>query len=246
VFESSVLTVDHLTSTPLFDAILQADWNGVIYLLQPKSILLPELPQALSFDTPETYFSAPDQAKTWVVCRGEEGEFLWRQLPLHAAICYGAPLTVVEELVKSYPNGLSSADTNGNLPLHLAIQFNSSNELIMQILQRFPKALEIPNREEKLPLHCSTGSDEASDSRTQMLLAMMGYNENLTRRKCEAKQHELEKVSTSISNAAAELKKAQSELEIIKKKPVSVSSKRRLKCGVGRWRRRTSPGIQPE
>ena len=41
-------------------------------------------------------------------------------LPLHAAIAFGAPYNLIEELVSIHPNALRKADHEGKLPIHYA------------------------------------------------------------------------------------------------------------------------------
>ena len=249
VFESTALTTDHLTSTPLFDAILQGDWSGVNFLLQPGSFRLPELPQLPEpfheefFEHDSPVVSTKDQAATWVVCNDEHGKYLWRQLPLHAAICYGAPIDTIQGLVEIYPDGLCSADTNGNLPLHLAIQFNSSQNVILHLLQAFPEALHAENGDGQLPLQCGTNKamDETGLSRIRLLQTFMDCKNTLIAKECESKQNELEVLSALTKDAASELDQAKAELQELKE----ATSKRRFGFGVGSWRKR-SDKIHPE
>lgn len=248
VFDSNALTIDHLTSTPLFDAILQGDWGGADYLLEPGSFRLPEMPELPEeFNVAPPISSVEDQAATWVVCSDEKGKYLWRQLPLHAAICYGAPLETIRRLVKIYPDGLCSADTDGKLPLHLAIQFHSSECVVLYLLKAFPEALLAESGDGKLPLQCGTAGlkDEAALSRVQLLQTFMDCKETLLAKDCESQQKELEVMSSSATTASNELGQAKKELQAMKEaaaatKTTAPPRRRRLHLGIGSWRKRSS------
>jgi hypothetical protein len=76
--------------------------------------------------------SIRSQAAMWVVRKEANGRLRWRILPLHAAIIFRAPYTVIEAIVQSYPPAAGQKDDQGMLPLHLAmrnfnLQYNTSN-----------------------------------------------------------------------------------------------------------------------
>ena len=245
VFDSEALTIDHITSTPLFDAILQGDWSGVDFLLRPDF-----LPPQLKLHMPDPFeeeafeegkrLSVKEQAATWVVCNDEEGKYLWRQLPIHAAICYGAPLSTIEGLVEIYPDGLCSADTNGNLPLHLAIQFNSAEKVVLHIMRAFPEAIHAENGDKKLPLQCVAADmkDEATLSRIHLLQTFMDCKKILIAKQFESKRMELEALSASASSAVEELEQAKGEhFQTLQK---GAPPKRKFGFGAGSWRMRSN------
>lgn len=245
VFDSEALTIDHLTSTPLFDAILQGDWNGVDFLLRPNFLPLQlqlRMPQPFEEEAfqEETSLTAKEQAATWIVCNDEEGKYLWRQLPIHAAICYGAPLSTIEGLVKVYPDGLCNADTNGNLPLHLAINFKSSEKVVLHILKAFPEAIHAENGDKKLPLQCGAANmkDEGTLSRIHLLQTFMDCKKILVAKECESKRMELEALSASASSAAEELEQAKAEhFQTLQKE---APQKRKFGFRAGSWRKRSN------
>jgi len=60
---------------------------------------------------------------------------LWRQLPLHAAICQEAPLVVVQRLVETFPESVGCYDSFGNLPVQLAAKIHGRESTIYQFLK---------------------------------------------------------------------------------------------------------------
>ena len=240
MFESEALMVDHLTSTPLFDAILQEDWSGVDFLLRPDFFppqLQLHIPQPFEegvFEGGKT-LSIKEQLETWVVCNDEEGTYLWRQLPIHAAICYGAPLKTIEGLLRAFPDGLCAADTNGNLPLHLAIEFNSTRDVFLCIMKAFPEAIHAKNGDKKTPLDCisTKTTTEAAQTRINLLQTFMECQKVLISRENETKQEELKQLKASARRAEKALAKA--TVENIGAKTEAAQAKRKFGF-TGSWR----------
>jgi hypothetical protein len=82
----------------IYTCLLQRDWDGVIY---------------------QAYFF-PAEARTYVYRRDPNTHALrWRVLPIHGAILNGAPINVLEALLRAYPDGVKSFDDQGMLPIHL-------------------------------------------------------------------------------------------------------------------------------
>ena len=177
-------------STPMFDAVQLGDWKRVEALLtqlddndnqggcglgggdddDPMSIMTcgclddddTKNMNSVDFE-PSTY--GRQQASTWVTGTNDRNRqhksIVWKQLPIHAAICSGAPTSILRGLVKAYPEGLQAATTpNGNLPLHLAIQLNCHSESdILFLLTAFPGALKIKNKKGLVPSKCGDGGE---------------------------------------------------------------------------------------
>lgn len=93
--------VDYATSTPLFEALEINDWGNVLFFLRCGKFFPGTTPSHVSS---ETVVDSPErQVRTWVYQRDSStGETMWRQLPLHAAICLMAPLVVVQRLVSQF------------------------------------------------------------------------------------------------------------------------------------------------
>jgi hypothetical protein len=122
--------VDYRTSTPLFEALELNDWGNVLFFLRAGKFFSSTgtLVNCNGLDKPET------QVRTWVHCQDESGEMMWRQLPLHAAICFAAPLVVIQRLVELYPDALACPDNFGNLPLNLAAKIHGTHSYIFQVV----------------------------------------------------------------------------------------------------------------
>ena len=177
---------DFYESTPMFDAIQLGDWKQVEALLKrpaeedepgcgggnddPLSIMTcgclddDETHNISSVEFEPTEYGR-EQAATWVTGTNERNRqgkaIMWKQLPIHAAICSGAPTFILRGLVKAYPEGLHAKTTpNGNLPLHLAIQLNCHSESdILFLLTAFPGALKIKNKKGLVPSECGAGGE---------------------------------------------------------------------------------------
>jgi hypothetical protein len=209
-----VLAVDHMTSTPLFDAIQLCDWEGVDFFITTGTFSLSP------FQDQEEHAGATveDQAETWVVCRDEgHGKIKWRQLPIHAAICFGAPYATLLKLFRVYPEALACGDNDGNLPLHLAVKFNRSNEILLLILKAFPDALQARNGSGQGPLECAdTDKDEAVRARFQVLQCYIDVTESIAEKNMDEKRRELRALRRSIAEAEDHKKFATKELNSAK------------------------------
>jgi hypothetical protein len=96
----------------------------------------------------------PVDAKTWVFRRDKvTKETKWRLLPLHAAIIFQAPLSVIEAILTKYPVAVMRADDQGMLPLHLAFRHKQVDEGLLQLLlMQHPKAVKVKDYRGRTPL----------------------------------------------------------------------------------------------
>lgn len=78
----------------------------------------------------------------------------WSQLPLHAAISYGAPFIIVQKLVELFPRSVQCTDNEGMLPIHLAYGFGASDAVLEFLLERFPGAVHERGLGGRLPHEC--------------------------------------------------------------------------------------------
>jgi hypothetical protein len=219
VFELEALVVDHITSTPLFEAIQQSDWSGVEFFLDSGSFSF----SPFEIDNDDCKIAVEDQVETWVVCQDEAGELLWRQLPVHAAICYGAPFNTIKELVTLYPIGLCCGDNDGNLPIHLAVKFNCSEKIFRLLLKAFPEGIEAVNGSGKLPLECAEDAcDQATRSRYQLIQTVVSCSTYLGEKSILQKHRELEAAQESTKVASENLSKVTKELSRCREFPVAV------------------------
>jgi len=142
----------------------------------------PEMIRVLTSDMPPLHFACTYLWTTWTPVRmatlaylaplfpNDPMHFHHDMLPLHCACLVGAPRSVLEWLVKQYPEAIRMATTDvGNLPLHCylssttmvnrRISMDYSAEppshlsAVEYLLEQYPDAVYRPNRMGWLPLH---------------------------------------------------------------------------------------------
>ncbi|GKY91444.1 hypothetical protein MPSEU_000116700 [Mayamaea pseudoterrestris] len=95
----------------------------------------------------------PEEVRTWIIRRNPDGTLRWRLLPLHAAIIFQAPSTVVSTLLERYPVAAMRRDDHGMLPLHLAFRHKQEDEGLLELLLlEHPKAVHEEDRRHRIPL----------------------------------------------------------------------------------------------
>lgn len=177
--------------TPLFRAIEKENWEGIIlFLTQGKW-------SSSLFTSSQSHMDSPSadiQAKTWVTCYDRKGNAEWSQLPLHAAISYLAPLAVVQNLVKLYPQAIQCTDNEGMLPIHLAFGFGATDALLAFLTEPFPSSMSVRGIGDRLPYECC----ELGPNKARGSIYKMATN--------QAKQHGRDQVEKewreSIANSA--------------------------------------------
>jgi outer membrane murein-binding lipoprotein Lpp len=92
------------------------------------------------------------QAKTWVTRYEEDGSVRWSQLPLHAAIIFKAPSSIVMKIVELYPQGSRCTDDQHMLPLHLGFKFGSDDKILAKLIEDFPEAMTTKDIKGRYPL----------------------------------------------------------------------------------------------
>jgi hypothetical protein len=92
------------------------------------------------------------ESRTWVTALDEMGSVRWCQLPLHAAITFQAPFSVITKLVEVYPESIRCADDQDMLPLHYSFRFASEDCVIAYLLEEFPQAIKKKALRDRLPL----------------------------------------------------------------------------------------------
>lgn len=148
-----VLECDYDTSpTKLYQAVEDKQWETIAFFLETGTW------------NNASYFSCsalcggvePDppsvEARTWVTALDNDGHVRWCQLPLHAAIIFQAPLSIIQKMLHVYPRSARCADDQGLLPLHYAFRFGSPDDVLWVILQAFPQAIRKKAAKNRLPL----------------------------------------------------------------------------------------------
>ncbi len=136
--------------TSLYEALEDHAWHPALQFLETgfweKGLFLMQVPDPLP---PQR------QARTWVT-RLEEGVVRWSQLPIHAALIFGAPYQVVNKIIELYPQGVRCTDDQHMLPLHLAMKFGASDSVVACLLQLFPESLFTRDVKGRLPTELVT------------------------------------------------------------------------------------------
>jgi hypothetical protein len=135
--------------------------------------------------------SHPEEVHTWIVRRDANGNARWKLLPLHAAVIFKAPLSLIEDLLRVHPIAAAKRDDQGILPLHLAFRHKSNEAVIEKLLHQYPGGVIIKDHRERLPL------DHGKDMRFSAKLLGL-YAETFT--KC---QHIETTVGTNDAEIAA-------------------------------------------
>jgi hypothetical protein len=91
------------------------------------------------------------QARTWVTRFESDGKVRWSQLPIHAALIFGAPFKVIATLVTLYPQGVRCVDDQHMLPLHLAVKFGAEDNVLRLLIEHFPEAICTSDIRGRLP-----------------------------------------------------------------------------------------------
>ena len=113
----------------------------------------------------------PIEAGTWIYRTEKSSDKLrWKQLPIHAAIVFGANEVVVHALLRSYPEGAELTDDQGMLPIHLAFRHNANEEVIDMLLKIYPEGANLRDRKGRIPITLVrvTGEGECTTLRSYM------------------------------------------------------------------------------
>ena len=91
----------------------------------------------------------PREVRTWIIRQNR-----WRLLPLHAAVIFQAPETVLLTIIKAFPAATSERDDQGMTALHLAFRHQQEEHLIEKILNEYPNAALTKDNQGRLPIDC--------------------------------------------------------------------------------------------
>jgi hypothetical protein len=113
----------------------------------------------------EDPLSPEHQARTWVTRFEADGKVRWSQLPLHAALIFGAPFKIIATLVTLYPQGVRCTDDQHMLPLHLTMKFGAEDTVVRLLIEHFPESLFTKDIRGRLP----TQMDGPRKDRTRIM-----------------------------------------------------------------------------
>lgn len=94
----------------------------------------------------------PEEATYWISRKELDGKLRWRLLPIHGAIIFSAPDTMIQSLVDAYPASVSSKDDQGMLPLHLSYRMGSPASVVEVLLNAFPESVDVKDRKGRTAL----------------------------------------------------------------------------------------------
>ena len=94
----------------------------------------------------------PEEVHTWIVRRDANGNIRWKLLPLHAAVIFKAPLSLIRDLFRAHPVAATQQDDQGLLPLHLAFRHKSNEAVIEIFLHQYPRSVMIKDQRGRFPL----------------------------------------------------------------------------------------------
>mmetsp|Transcript_8208 Transcript_8208/g.20204 ORF Transcript_8208/g.20204 Transcript_8208/m.20204 type:complete len:481 (+) Transcript_8208:77-1519(+) len=94
----------------------------------------------------------PEEVLTWVVRRDANGNVRWKLLPLHAAVIFKAPLSLIGDLLKAHPIAAAQRDDQGLLPLHLAFRHKSNEAVIEKLFSQYPGGVMVKDQRGRFPL----------------------------------------------------------------------------------------------
>lgn len=94
----------------------------------------------------------PTEVHTWIVRRNDHGGIRWKLLPLHAAVIFQSPMSVVDAMLAEHPLAVAKRDDQGMLPLHLAFRHKLEESIVERLLHQYPGGVVCRDRRDRLPL----------------------------------------------------------------------------------------------
>lgn len=202
-------------STPLYEALRRREWRQAMVFLQNGSFMSRNLTDGSLLSEPRIV-PPEEQVRTWVSMYEVDGRLVWRRLPIHDALCRGAPADLMFTMLQLHPLSVEAHDWDGNLPLHLAMMHNAERSVVEMILQEYPQAIEVRNDKGKLPLECVTMKGRPSSMRGEVLQRYVSSAKQVATQEVPKLKDELFEVNKTIEAAKSELRLAKVELGMIK------------------------------
>lgn len=143
--------------------------------------------------------SHPHEVRTWIIRQNR-----WRLLPLHAAVIFQSPETVLLTIIKAFPAATSERDDQGMTALHLAFRHQQEEHLIEKMLNEYPDAALTRDNQGRLPIDCCAEEGRftgrflrlylsASSPQGQKIVQCDGINYDSQRLLYEKRIHDMEK-----------------------------------------------------
>lgn len=133
---------DHVDSPPtaLYAAIGTKQWNIALRRLLEK----------------------PNEASMWVKNASEDGQTVFRFLPLHIACLSGAPLLLITLLVQTYPNAVKY-NAMGKLPIHMACEVLADHRVVFLLLNSWPESLQARDEDGFTPIEIASEFEQCDE-----------------------------------------------------------------------------------
>lgn len=161
--------------------------------------------------------STKQEASVWVVRKERDGRLRWRLLPLHAALIFNAPLSVIEALLKVFPAAATLKDDQGMLPLHLACRNTPLNfEVLEELLTTNPAAVYVKDRKGRTPIQgglAATGMDKNPGLSVMELYTQIAAAGERQRWRTESEQQTSQKLQLLVNQHQEQIEKLKGEHE---------------------------------
>lgn len=148
--DDGILECDYdMQCTKLYKSIEEKKWEEVLYYLETGKWHDTSIFTSFLGTEPE----APSvSTRTWVTALDSTGNVRWCQLPLHAAVTFRAPFSVIASLIEVFPKSVRCADDQDMLPLHYAFRFGAEDDVLAYLMEKFPQAIGKKAVKGRLPL----------------------------------------------------------------------------------------------
>ena len=198
--------------TSLYEAIEEQAWLPGYNFFQTG-----KWEKGIFFSSVEDPLPAARQARTWVTRFEPDGKVRWSQLPIHAALIFGAPYQFVAELVKLYPQGVRCTDDQHMLPLHLAMKFGAEDNVVVCLLESFPESIFTKDIRGRLPteVECTVNNKQDRSKIMEQIIAVMA--KTLTRRHGETMNKNMSELKEDLflqNNLNKELEQEKKDMEV--------------------------------
>mmetsp|Transcript_6130 Transcript_6130/g.15316 ORF Transcript_6130/g.15316 Transcript_6130/m.15316 type:complete len:725 (+) Transcript_6130:833-3007(+) len=76
----------------------------------------------------------------------------WKLLPLHAAVIFQSPASLIAALIQEHPSAVSKRDDQGMLPLHLAFRHKLDEAIVGHLIGEYPQGVLCKDNRDRLPI----------------------------------------------------------------------------------------------
>jgi len=198
-----------LNPTALYKQIQGRNWTSV------NQYLLTGYWSGAFFADPST---PKEQACTWVTKydkKAPKKAVIWTQLPVHAAIVYGAPEGVIQLLIQIAPPCIRCADDQRMLPLHLAFNHGSTDSTLAMILEAFPEAVVVRDFKGRAPADCA--EDSPQTKRGKIIKTVLYHNQKAWEKKAsKVQEKQLSSIREALTNRNERVTHLETALDLVR------------------------------